>query len=824
MNTGTADLRMGDYYGSAVNRCARVRSLGHGGQTLLSQVTADLVRDSLPDGVGLVDLGTHQLRGLSRPEKIFQLSIAALPNQFPPLLSPDGFNGASTLARLPLPPTGFIGREREVSEIAQLLLRKDVRLVTLTGAGGIGKTRLGIEVGAELAGHFPEGVFFVDLSSIEDPGLVATTIAHTIGVREGGGRPPIENLKDYLAGKEMLFVLDNFEQVIGAAGVVADLLASAPKLRILVTSRVALQLRSEHEVPVSSLTLPPEGAVQSVDRLVEADFVQLFIQQAQAVQPGFELNRKTPQQWQKFAGAWTASRWRSRSQPPGSSCFPPQEMLKKLDKSLKLLVGGPVDLPLRHRALRSAIDWSYNLLKPDEQVLFARLSVFVGGFMLESAESVCSLDDDLDVLSGVEVLLNSNLIRRVDSVTGDARFDMLHTIREYALQKLESAGELNDLRRNHAHYYTGKAEELGSQLSQPQAVSILKRIDEEHDNIRAALAWSLEPGSDPAAAARICFSIGWFWFRYGHFHEGREWSERAILANHDMPSSPLYGAALYTAGLLSMWEGDLSIAEERVAAAYRILMESGDTLMSSMARMGYGIVLINQGKHREAYSHLAASGEVFDELGDPYFKGVTLVHLANAALGMGELAQATMWLEQAWSIIREIDEPWQVAFCLNNFGEVARTAGDYVKAREYYQKTEVAFREADAAGDHARLIHTFAYLAQHEGNYEEARTLFHKSLVKFQELGNRRGIAECLAGLAGLAAEQGQVEWAVPLLSAAEALLTGRGATWWPADRVEIERALNTMQSSLAESKFEQLWQNGRSMKMEQAIRYAGQA
>jgi tetratricopeptide (TPR) repeat protein len=545
------------------------------------------------------------------------------------------------------------------------------------------------------------------------------------------------------------------------------------------------------------------------------------VQQAKAVQPGFEL---TPEN----AGAVAGICRRVDGLPLAIEIaaarvkmLPPHEIFKRLDHSLRLLVGGPVDLPARHQTLRSAIDWSYNLLKPEEQSLFACLSVFSGGFTLESAESVCSPEGDLDTYSGVEALLNLSLLRRVDSFAGEARFDMLQTIREYAIEKLEESGRAGDLRRAHAVYFAGKAAEMEFELYKREAVSRLASIDEEHDNFRAALSWSLEAGNDPSLAVWICISIFWFWFRYGHFHEGRDWSERAMRATEALKDSPLHAAALISAGMMAMWEGDVAIALERGEAAARIMEGSGEERLLGAVRMATGVMLINQGRDREAYAQLTGAAELYDQIGERWFKATTLVHLANAALGLGEFEEAKGYLDRAMPDSEELGDSWQIAFCLNNYGELARAQGDYEKARGYYQRTEAAFREADAMGDHARLIHTFGYLAQHEGESERARELFYESLGLFRELGNRRGIAECLAGIAGLAAEGGQAEWAAPLLAAAEALLTGSGGAWWPADRAEIERARGRLKAALAEEEFEKLWEEGRQMQLDAAIRYA---
>jgi predicted ATPase len=619
----------------------------------------------------------------------------------------------------------------------------------------------------------------------------------------------------------MLFLFDNFEQVVAAAPVAAELLAAAPRIKMMVTSRIALQLRGEHEVPVFPLGLPSDGSSLELERLFDSESVKLFVQQAKAIQPGFEL---TPEN----AGAVAEICRRLDGLPLAIEIaaarvkmLPPRDILKRLDRSLRLLVGGAVDLPARHQTLRSAIDWSYELLKPEERSLFACLSVFAGGFNLESAESVCGPEGELDTFSGVEALLNYSLLRRVDSVAGDARFDMLQTIREYAIEKLDERGELEEFRRAHATYFTGKAVEMSKYLYRRDTVAWLAAIDEEHDNFRAALSWGLEGGNNISVSVQICSFLFWFWYRYGHFHEGRDWCERAMAGTESTRESPFHAVTLVVAGMMAMWEGDLFVADRRAEEAIRILELLGNEAIFSQARMGYGVILINQGRDREAHAELTRAAELFDQLGDSWSKATTLVHLANAALGLGEYEEARKYLDQAWPAVEAIGDRWQVAFCLNNYGEVARAQGDYEKAEGYYQRTGASFRDADALGDQARLIHTSGYLALHRGEIERARELFCESLERFRELGNRRGIAECLAGLAGAAAEEGRSAWAAPLLAAAEGLLTGSGAAWWPADRVEVERARERLRSSLEAGEFEALWERGRKMGLEESIAYA---
>ncbi len=702
LHTGAADWRAGDYYGSAVNRCARVRGLAHGGQTLLSQATAGLTHDDLPAGLLLIELGTFPLKGLSRPETIYQLCLPDLPNDFPPLQASAEFAG-----NLPTPPTPIIGRETEVADLGRLLTEGGARLVTLTGPGGTGKTRLCLEVGHALRRRFSHGVFFVDLAPITDPALVASTIAHTMGIREGGGRPAYENLKEYLADKQVLLLLDNLEQVVSAAPVVAGLLAATRHLALLATSRIPLQLRGEREYPVDTLAVPPAGVSLPVAQLHEYEAVRFFVRQAQAARPSFALADDNAAAVAGICRRLDGLPLALEIAAARVRLLPPPAILKRLDQSMKLLTGGAADLPTRQQTVRNAIDWSYTLLTPDEQTLFARLGVFVGGFSLESAESVCNADGRLDVFAGVETLLRNSLLRQVESPDDEPRFDMLLTIRDYALEKLEERDELAARRTDHAAHFVQRAMQDYAAIYSEKALPIILGVEADHDNFRAAMRWSLAEGGDPLGASWIVIFLMWFWYRRGYLQEGRKLAERIIQATEAIGGIP-HGMALNAGGMLALWLGESELSIERNHASLTLAQQSGFPLGITMGHFTYGVSLLNGGRDKEAYGQLTMAAEMFDEVASGWDKVNTLIHLANASLGLGETKQAETWLRQAMPMAESVGDPWQIAFCYNNFGEVARVRGDYERARGYYERAEALYREADALGDHARLIHTLA--------------------------------------------------------------------------------------------------------------------
>jgi predicted ATPase len=667
--------------------------------------------------------------------------------------------------------------------------------------------------------HFAHGVYLVDLAPVRDPDLVATTAAHAIGIREGGSRSPLDNLKDYLANKQILLLFDNFEQIIGASPVLSELLAAAPGIKLLVTSRIALQLRGEQEYLVSPLGLPPALA-QPLTKMLDYDAIALFRQQARAVQPQFEITERNGAAVLEICRQLDGLPLAIEIAAARIKMMPPHALMKRLDQSLRLLAGGAKDLPGRQQTLHRTIDWSYELLQPEERVLFTRLGIFAGGFTLEAVEQVCNFGGEIDVFSAVETLLNNSLLRRVKSSGDEPRFDLLQTIRHYALEKVEETGETGELHWAHCKYYAQLAGgELGPGIFGPQSVTALQRIDEEHDNFRNALSWAFQSEEGLPYAGIMLIPLGWFWYRYGHLMEGREWSERALAATTGMDDSLFRALALSGRGYLALWAGDLFVAAERSREAIEMSERLGFEQGISQAKLCYGTALVNQGRHSAAYPHLVDAVELFDQQKEPWGKGITLVHLANVSLGLGDPDQAVRWLDMAMPVIKESGDIWIMAFALNNYGEVARAQSDYGKAEEYYRRTEELYRQADARGDQARLVHTLGYIAQHKGDLKEAETLFRESLALFRKLGNHRGIAECLAGLAGLATELGKHKWAAPLLGLAEEQLKSFGGAWWPADRVEIEQTREKLLSALGDE-LDTLLSQGRSMDVEEAIEY----
>jgi len=500
--------------------------------------------------------------------------------------------------------------------------------------------------------------------------------------------------------------------------------------------------------------------------------------------------------------------------------LPPQAILSRLDDSLKLLTGGARDLPSRHQTLRNTLEWSYGLLNEEEKTLYARLSVFVGGFTFEAAEAVCNADKKLDILEGLTSLVDNSLLRQ-EEITGEPRFGMLETIRAYALERLAESGKTEDMQASHAQYFANIILNLaGLQIYSSNALHWLTWFEQELDNIRAMLNWCLVTPQGLQLGVGSIMMLFWFMYRRGHFIEGLQWAEKFLAISEVQNIPPLRALALASGGMMALWQGQQETALARLQETLAIAKGLGDENMLATSQMANGIAFINMGRDNDAQPLLEEASRFF-ESNNPYFHALTLVHLGNAELGLGHPDKAHDYHSKAEAAARHIHENWLLSFALNNLGEVARTQGQFDRARKYYEESEALLRATGDQGDVARFVHSLGYIALHEEEFELAESQFRKSLAMFRRLGNRRGIAECLAGLAGLKAQQGQVEYGTTLLSAAESMLKVTGGAWWPADRVEVERNREMMQSALGADEFAKAWKIGKVMDIDQAIAFA---
>jgi len=566
-------------------------------------------------------MGEHRLKDLTRPEHIFQIVAPGLQSDFPPLKTLENRPN-----NLPLQPTPLIGRERELGEVAKLLRRAEVLLVTLTGPGGTGKTRVGLQVASDLLDEFPDGVWYVELAALTDAALVAPMIAQTLAVSEVATKPILDTLKAYLREKKLLLVLDNFEQVMDARGAVAALVKSAPDVRVLVTSREKLNVYGEHEYAVPPLSLPDMKALPPLEKLTQYEAVELFIERARAAKADFEVNNDNAAAVAEICVRVDGLPLAIELAAARVKMLPPQALLARLSSSLsgpfKLLTGGARDLSARLQTLRGTIDWSYNLLSDEEKRFFARAAVFQGGRTLEALEAVCSLEPlqaggnlHFDVLDGVQSLADKSLLRQRDGRDGEVRFWMLETIQEYAREKLEESGEAAAVRREHALYFMRLAEEVSPLLTGEGQLEGLEKLEEEYDNIRAALQWSRETAAerDRKAGAveairiglRLGEAVGRFWHVRGYYTEGREQLRELLEAAKAVPvSQEEKGQAqaieiskarvLYWVGVLAYLQGDYASARSVTQDGLAIQQEWGDKQGMGNSLNGLGNVAFGE--------------------------------------------------------------------------------------------------------------------------------------------------------------------------------------------------------------------------------------
>lgn len=668
---------------------------------------------------------------------------------------------------LPIPATPFVGRLREIAEVKRLL--QTTRLLTLTGVGGTGKTRLALHVGTHVSDHFADGVCFVDLAPVHDPALVEKTIADALDVFENPRESLRDSLKRALGGREMLLLIDNFEHVIATALLVSDLLASSPGLKIIVTSRETLRLSGEQEYHVPPLSLPDAEAA-SLQEVAASEAGTLFVQRVQMMQPQFALTIENASVIVQICKRLDGLPLAIELAAARCKLLPPHILLERLDSRLTLLTGGFRDVPARQRTLRDTIGWSYTLLESDEKTLFARLAVFRGGGSLDALEAVCGQDLS-DVLDSLASLVDKSLVQQTEQ-SGEPRFVMLETIHEYAWERLEAAGEVAMMRRRHAEYFVALAERAEPELRMAPHIRWFKYFEREHDNLRQVLAWSLAQG-EVGLGVRLVTAIWLFWFAYGHHVEGLRWVQILLPRLGEVPEHQqvrfLIGAATTTMA------GDADGAKTLFLRAIRLSRHLGDK--TSMAW--------------------------------------TLAHFASA---MSEKTEALTTADEALSLFRALEHLPGVAYTLNVIGEIARRAGDDVYARQAYEESLAICHKTGETRRVAIILFNLAFIAQHEGHHTAALEFTRQGMTIARDMYNRGELAWCLPLLAGSLAALGQPRHAARLLGTSEAILERLGKFIMPADKQEFDRIHAEICTQLGDTAFNVAFAEGRKMTLEDAI------
>ena len=686
--------------------------------------------------------------------------------------------GAVRRSNLPAQVTSYVGRTREIAEVKQLL--RSSRLLVLTGAGGTGKTRLALQVAGELQGHYREGVWLVELATISQPELVADAISRVFELNISGDVPLVDVLRRFLAPKHVLLLLDNFEHLLGAAPLVGELLAAAPQLTVLATSRERLHVYGEQEYSVQPLQLPYLGPASSVEGLLDNEAIDLFIQRARAAQPLLTLDDD-----QVFATARICVRLDGlplaiELAASQAKIYPPSVLAERLEGSLQTLPSGPRDVPARQRTLRATIEWSHQLLREDEQTLFARLSVFQGGATLEGIDKVCRQGLQASTIEALTSLVEKNLVLTREPRDADLRFVMLETIREYASDRLSARGNADTTRQLHASYYADLADQAGREFRGLRNQHWIHRLRSEHQNLQAALHWSLR-GTDPGFGLRMAAALVDHWRYNGFATEGRRWADLAIVRSENAPTK-IRADLLRTVGSLSYVLSDLDRAQESLQQAAQ--------LYHSMA----------------------------DE------QGLAWCHtdLALTRLQTPDQIQRGMELaRESLATFRRLDDKPGMAYALNTLGELARLQGDRTSAKRYYEGCLAIVKETGERNREAIQYENLGIIAYHDDEFELAERLIKQGLTLFRQLGSGYGLATVLGSLAGPVAALGRPRRAARLLGAADTHLESIGVDQQPADQPAIRLFLEAVRRALSEEDFQSAWQAGQRMTIQEAVSYA---
>ena len=816
IHTGKAELQAdGDYSGyMTLSRAQRLMSAGHGGQILISLATQELVRDELPQGITLRDMGEHRLKDLIHPEHIYQVDAPDLPSTFPALKTLD-----AQLNNLPTQLTPFVGRERETAAILGLLRNPDVHLVTLTGAGGTGKTRLSLQVAAELLDEFEHGVWFIELASITDPELVLPTIAATLKVKESAETTIEQALQNHLRNRQLLLALDNFEQVVNAAPKLTQLLNAAPKIKIMVSSREVLRLRGEHDYPVPPLGLPETKRRQTAAVLAQYEAIALFVQHAQAANSSFILDEENASIVADICSRLDGLPLAIELAAARSRLLKPAMMLEKLQNKLDVLTSGARDLPRRQQTIRGAIDWSYDLLDDAEKVLFARLGIFVGGWTLDSAESVCGGEGSVNVLNGIESLLDKSLIRQMEGRSGETRFTMLETIREYAFEKLSQRDEFQSIQQARTNNIAELLEKARVASGLHEEATWFTRLDDELDNLRAAVEWTLN--NSQHILAMLGGRIPVYWFSRVNPREPLSWLERALTMQANVPQKDK--AYLFnSAGNLYMELRDTPRAKMYFELALPIFHNEND---------GDGIsrVLNNLGNIAWSEKNFEKARELYDEslLYDREDRNAfgTLINLGSIAKIQGNWEESRKYYIRARETGEQTNSETVVAASTLFLATLDLALGRLEESRRGFESglKAAVYRANTFFPNIGEGI--LAYIDFLMGNEKDVKQRLRQgleaSLEYLEQSPNIPSPWMLIEGQARLDVKDGRMQRAAQLFGVSWTQREVDDSPLTEFERPDYDACINAIRAAIGDDELERMFEKGKEMTLKEAVALA---